>query len=353
MSCPYDKDQPVIEESTLADFTVLFADPKTAADFGWINQLAPAQGLRLLAPSDDSLSALIALLPEADALVTQQRAITAELISAAPKLKLIQRYGTRPDGIDLTAAAAAGIQVATMELRGCIAVAELAVTLLLALSKNLIKAHDATVTGAYRALNVEPIKTEQRRHNFQWMKLPGLLEVYGHTLGIIGFGEIGTETARRAKALGMKVLYNKRSRLPDAIEAAEGVAFAEKDVLLQQADFVLLATPLTPETEGLIGARELALMKPSAFLINICRGSVIDEAALVTALRNRQIAGAGLDVFVYEPIPHEHPLLQCDNVIFTPHIGGGTGGARDKQMGDVLANVAAFAVGQPLRNRVL
>ena len=92
----------------------------------------------------------------------------------------------------------------------------------------------------------------------------------------------------------------------------------------------------------MIGARELGLMKPSAFLVNICRGGVIDEPALVDALQNKRIAGAGLDVFVYEPIPYDHPLLQCDNVILTPHIGGGTGGARDRQMGDVLANVQRF-----------
>ena len=190
--------------------------------------------------------------------------------------------------------------------------------------------------GPIASWDVEPIKTEQRRHNFQWMKLPGLLEVYGHTLGIIGFGEIGTETARRARALGMKVIYNKRSRLPEEVEAMEQVTYAEKDDLLREADFVLLSTPLTPETEKMIGARELALMKPSAFLVNICRGGVIDEVALVEALNARQIAGAGLDVYVYEPIPYDHPLLQCDNVILAPHIGGGTGGARDKQMTDVL-----------------
>lgn len=333
--------------------TVLFADPKGPADFAWIEQLAPAQALRLCAPADASPAALAALLPAADVIVTQQRPIDAALIDAAPQLKLIQRYGTRPDGIDLDAARARGVAVATMPLHGCIAVAELAMTLLLALSKNLVRAHAATVTGAYRDLGVEPMRTEQRKHNFQWMKLAGLREVTAHTLGIIGFGEIGTETARRARAFGMSVLYNKRTPLPAHVEAAEGVIYAEKDALLRAADFVLLATPLTPDTEQMIGARELALMKPSAFLINICRGGVIDEPALVAALHSRQIAGAGLDVFLYEPIPHDHPLLQCDNVILTPHIGGGTGGARDRQMGDVLANVVRFAQHGSLAHQVV
>lgn len=318
--------------------TVIFADPKTAADWTWISALEPAQTLRLLAPADASDAALLALLPEADALVAQGRPVTADIMDAAPRLKLIQRYGSRPDGIDIEAARAHKIAVETMPLVGCIAVAELAFTLVLALSKNLVRAHEATVTGAYRARGVEPIKTEQRRHNFQWMKL-SLQEVHGKTLGVIGFGEIGTETARRARAFGMNVIYNKRSRLPDEFEQAEQAAYADKDDLLRESDFVLLSTPLTPETEGMIGARELALMKPTANLVNICRGGVIDEAALVEALTNGHIAGAGLDVFVYEPIPFDHPLVQLSNVILTPHIGGGTGGARDKQMHDVLAHI--------------
>ncbi|HEU5011433.1 MAG TPA: NAD(P)-dependent oxidoreductase, partial [Roseiflexaceae bacterium] len=187
--------------------TVVFADPKTDADWAWMNALEPAQSLRLLAPADASDAALLALLPEADALVAQGRPVTAEIMDAAPRLKLIQRYGSRPDGIDVEAARARKIAVGTMPLVGCIAVAELAFTLVLALSKNLIRAHEATVTGEYRERGVEPIKTEQRRHNFQWMKL-SLQEVHGKTLGVIGFGEIGTETARRARAFGMNVIYN-------------------------------------------------------------------------------------------------------------------------------------------------
>ena len=337
----------------MQNFTVLFAEPKGPADFEWITRLPSAHELTLIAPGDAAEETLAALLPKADTIVTQNTAINGEMIAAAPQLKLIQRYGTRPDGIDLSTARAAGIAVATMPLHGCIAVAELAMTLLLALSKNLVRAHTATVTGAYRELGVEPILTEQRRHKFQWMNMQSaMFEVTGHTLGIIGFGEIGTETARRARAFGMSVIYNKRTRLPANIESAEQVTFAEKDELLQTADFVLLSSPLTPETEKMIGARELALMKPTAFLLNISRGGVIDEAALVEALRNRRIGGAGLDVFVYEPIPYDHPLLQCDNVILTPHVGGGTGGARDRQMGDVLANVASFARGGLLDHRV-
>ena len=336
----------------MPELTVLFADAKGAADWEWIRALPAASQLHLIAPGDNREETLRDLLAQADVIVAQTRPITAELLQAAPRLKLIQCYGRRPV-VDHAAARAAGVQVATMPLHGCIAVAELAITLLLALSKNLVRAHAATVSGAYRELGVEPIKTEQRKHKFQWMNMqPQMLEVVGRTLGIIGYGEIGSETAQRAQALGMRVLYNKRHRLPHEVETAEGVSFAGKEELLRDSDFVLLSTPLTAETEKMIGAPELAQMKPSAFLVNICRGGVVDEDALVAALHARQIAGAGLDVFVYEPIPYDHPLLQCDNVILTPHIGGGTGGARDRQMNDVLINVLAFAQGQAIAHRV-
>jgi glyoxylate reductase len=212
-----------------------------------------------------------------------------------------------------------------------------------------VTAHRATATGAYRELGLEPAPTSQAVHAFQWMKLP-LFEVHGTTLGIVGYGEIGTEASVRARAFGMNVVYTKRQRLPAAIEERYGVEWDELDGVLARSDFVLLSLPHTPESERLIGERELGLMKPSAFLVNIARGGLVDEEALVAALREGRIAGAGLDVFVEEPVPYDHPLLELDNVILTPHIGGGSGGARVKQMSDVLDNVVRFARGEPPRH---
>jgi phosphoglycerate dehydrogenase-like enzyme len=336
-----------------ATHRVLMLDPMPEAEVAFAQSLLPESGFAVAAPPPDAAGPTPDLLAEAEVIVTRSQPVSAETIAASPKLKLVQKYGGRPDRLDLDAARGAGVAVAVMPLCGCIAVAELTMTLILALSKQLIEAHQATVTGDYRRLGLEPKQTSQRIHAFQWMKLPHLQEIRGATLGLVGFGEIGTEVARRARAFEMEVLYRKREPLPAAIEEGLGVRAAPLDELLRTVDFVSLHVPHGPETDRLIGARELGLMKRTAYLVNTCRGPVVDEAALVEALRNGTIAGAGLDVFDQEPLPFDSPLTRLDNVILTPHIGGGTGGAREKQMRDVLDNVVRFARGEPLRHRLV
>ena len=335
----------------MSEFVIAWLDTQAAEEVEFAQGLLP-EGFRIAAPAIDADDERAELLAAADALLTQHAPVQAAEIVAAHRAGLIQRYGRRADGIDLAAAAAAGTVVATMPLRGCIAVAEHAIALVLALSKQLVRAHEATVTGAYRELGLEPAPTSQAVHAFQWMKLP-IFEVHGLTLGIVGYGEIGTEASIRARAFGMNVLYTKRARLPAETEARYGVEWAELDALLAASDFVLLSMPHTPETDRLIGARELGLMQESAFLVNIARGGLVDESALVDALKQRQIAGAGLDVFVEEPVPWDHPLLGLDNVIVAPHIGGGSGGARVKQMSDALENIVRFARGESPHNVIV
>jgi phosphoglycerate dehydrogenase-like enzyme len=319
----------------MSEFVIAWVDEQPENDLELGNELVP-DGFRVVNLNGEG----------ADALVTKAAGVDASVLAQAPQARFVQKYGGREDGIDLGAAGAAGVTVATMPLRGCIAVAELATTLILALSKQLVVAHRATVEGGYRELGLTPEPTSQRKFAFQWMKLPHLLEVHGHTLGIVGYGEIGTEVSVRARALGMNVLYTKRTRLPEAIERRLGVTYRPLDDLLGEADFVLLSLPHTPESDKIIGARELALMRPEAYLVNIARGPLVDEPALVDALASGRLRGAGLDVFVEEPVPYDNPLLALDNVIVTPHIGGGTGGARVNQMSDVLANVVRFARGE-------
>jgi D-3-phosphoglycerate dehydrogenase len=329
---------------------LLMLDPVAETEVAFIRGFLPDEGFEVEAPIPGDGSGLPAMLERADIIVTRAQPVTAATIAAAPNLKLIQKYGGRPDRIDLDAARAAGVPVALMPLCGCIAVAELAMTLILALSKQLIDAHHATASGAYRELGIEPKQTNQRVHAFQWMRLPNLQEIRRKTLGIVGFGEIGTEVARRARAFEMNVIYYKRDPLPGRIDEYLGVTPVALDALLSTSDFASLHVPHSPETDKLIGERELKLMKSTAYLVNTCRGPVVDEQALIAALCDRTIAGAGLDVFVDEPLPWDSPLIQLDNVILTPHIGGGTGGAREKQMRDVLENVVRFSRGEPVQH---
>ncbi|MDB5075421.1 MAG: putative 2-hydroxyacid dehydrogenase [Chloroflexi bacterium] len=330
----------------MTEYRIVWIDPQPPETVEFAQGLLPESGFRIVAPATSAEEELRPLLADADALLTQYRPIDSSTLAQAPNLRFIQKYGRRDDGLDLTVAREAGTRVAVMPLRGCIAVAEHAMTLMMALSKQLIEAHQDTATGAYRELGLTPVRTSQQQIAFQWMKLPHLLELYGTTLGIIGYGEIGTEVSVRARAFGMRVLYNKRTALQPEIEARFGVAWADRETILRESDVVLLSAPHTAETERIIGAQELSLMKPSAYLVNIARGGLVDEAALYDALSRRRIAGAGLDVFVEEPVPYNNPLLTLDNVILTPHIGGGTGGGRLKQMTDVLENIVRAARGE-------
>jgi phosphoglycerate dehydrogenase-like enzyme len=335
-------------------FTIAWVDGQPPEEVQFGQQMLP-DGFDLIADPEGAGGAperWAQLVSDADALVTRAMPVGVAELRAAPQARLVQKYGGREDGIDLDATADAGVAVATMPLRGCIAVAECAMTLMLAMSKQLIRAHEATVTGAYRELGLQPELTSQRKHGFQWMKLQGLFEVAGRSLGIVGFGEIGTEIARRAQAFEMTVSYTKRTRLPDRLEQRLGVTYQPLDQLLAASDVVVVAAPHTAETDRIIGAEQLALMRPDAVLVNISRGGLIDEQALVTALSERRIAGAGLDVYVEEPVAFDHPLLALDNVILTPHIGGGTGGAREKQLRDVLDNVVAAGRGAEPRHLI-
>lgn len=326
---------------------VALLDPTTPDELAFLATHAGAAELVAPAPGETAAP----LLPGAAVIVSKKVTVDAATIAAAgPGLKLVQLWSNRPDRVDRAAAAKAGVPVALMPQRGAAAVAECAMLLMLGLSKKVVQAHQATISGAYRNFGVEPVVTAERLHRFQWMQLPGLFELSGKRLGLIGFGEIATEVARRARAFGMEVAYWSRSRAPADIEAAEGVIHLPFDELLAWADIVSLHVPHSAETDKLINAVALARMKATAHLVNTCRGGVVDEAALVQALRNGTIAGAGLDVFVQEPVPFDHPLLTAPNTLLLPHIGGGSGGARIKHAQDIFANVAAALEGRPVRH---
>ncbi len=335
----------------MAPLHVVMADPQTPEMREFLQNLAREYDIQLDAPETGQLEALRPYLAEARGLITQKVPVDAELLAAAPNLQVIQKMGSRRDNLDVDAIRARGITLALLPLPGSMAVAEHAMALMLACGKKVVPAHQMTISGAYRDLGIQPKGTTERSHGFQWMKIPGLMEFSGLTMGIFGFGDIGTEIARRARAFDMEIIYHKRHRLEADLEAELDVSYASMDDLLRRSDVLVMISPLTPETEKTIGAAELEKMKPTAMLINVSRGGVIDEEALAAALREGKIACAGLDVFVQEPVPYDHPYLSLDNVVLTPHIAGGKGGARERQPRAAFANLQRFVNGERMKHQ--
>ncbi len=257
--------------------------------------------------------ALIEQLTEVDAVIADGLTVfDAEVMKASPRLKVIARYGVGYDNVDLEAARASGIYVTFTPGVLSEAVAELTVGLMLCLSRRLIEAHKYVKGGAWAKGDYPfPLGTD----------------LCGKVVGIVGLGRIGAEVARRTWAFKMCVLYNDLVRNTKA-EQLYGARLMDLGDLLRASDFVTLHVALSPQTERLIGAKELRLMKPTAYLINTSRGRVIDQTALVEALRLGKIAGAALDVFDVEPIPEDDLLLGLDNVVLMPHVGSATSETR-------------------------
>lgn len=328
---------------------VVLLDPNSADNLAYMQEFAPA--VQLYAPQSADAEELLELLPGAKAIVSKKVYVDDSVMRAAgDSLGFIQLWSGQRSYLDLEAAKRQGISAACMPQVGCIAVAEMTMLLMLGLSKKIVQADQSTRSGAYRDLGLTPEETAERKHAFQWMKLPDLFELYGKTLGLVGGGEIASEVAKRARAFGMQVLYTKRQRLPEDIDREIGWHYASLEQLLAESDVLSLHVPHTAETDKLIDTQALAKMKPSAYLINTCRGGVVDEDALWAALTQGKLAGAGLDVYRYEPVPYDHPLLALENVLLAPHLGGGSGGARMKQTRDVMSNIERWRSGQPYQH---
>ncbi len=311
------------------------------------NKQIPRGEYRFDSPEGTSMDELAHLIPGANALVTRHRLITSDLIHKAGKpLQLVQVMGRLPDRVDLVAAQKAGVPVAVMPHGGAIAVAEHTLALMLALTRKILSGHRGVVEGDYIKGDLRPSNTTEWQFAFNWLGFQDVGELRGKTLGLVGLGEIGREVARRAKSFDMSILYHQRHRIPERYERMLGVRKTTLNDLLQDSDFVSLHVPHTPETERLLNAESLALMKPTAFLINTARGGLIDEEALTACLRDKRIAGAGLDVFVQEPLPANHPFGKLDNLVLAPHTGGGSGGGQRKLIGQVLENISRVAKGE-------
>ncbi len=262
--------------------------------------------------------------------------VDGPLLDLFPQVRVISNYGVGVDHIDVPAATARRIPVGNTPgiLDG--ATADMALTLLLAAARRLVEGDRFARGPAFT--HYDPCAMLGR-------------EVHGQTLGIFGLGRIGYQIARRARAFDMKILYHNRRRREDW-ELSLPATHVSQEALLKQSDFVLLILPLTHETRGLIGAAELAMMKPTAILVNMARGPVVDTAALTAALQARRIYGAALDVTDPEPLPRDHPLLALDNVTIAPHLGSATEQTRRQMAEMTVANLLAGLRGQPLVQRV-
>lgn len=236
-------------------------------------------------------------------IVRSRTEVTKEVIESAKNLKIIGRPGAGLDNIDVKEAEKRDIKVMNTPEALTESVAELTVGLILSLARDIPKADKNLKEGKWLKSELKGIELSRR------------------TLGILGLGKIGCRVMEICTAMGMKVIYWSRQRKMD-LEKKIGAEYLDLPVLFMQSDFLSLHVALTPQTKGIVGKKEITLMKPSAYLINTSRGAIVDENALYEALKNKQLAGAGLDVFIDEP--YSGQLRELDNVIMTPHIGSNT-----------------------------
>jgi phosphoglycerate dehydrogenase-like enzyme len=297
---------------------------------GIARELAPPEMELVVAPFGSP--AFKAAIAEADFLVGfGNKAIDAGFYPTAPRLRLFQLLSAGYDTVDIAAARAAGIPVCNNGGANSTAVAEHALMLMLATCRRLVWQHESVVAGRWRGNDPSGVK---------------LYELRDKVLGIVGLGAIGRKVARLANAFGMTVHYYDIRRVSEAEEDALGVRFKLLGEVLRNADIVSLHVPLTPASRHMVGAAELARMKPTAYLINTCRGPVVDEAALVAALEAGTIAGAGLDVFDEEPPASDNPLFRLKNVILTPHFAGPTWDNQQARFRNAFDNCQRVARGE-------
>ena len=271
---------------------------------------------------------VVARAADADAVLTNKAIVGREQIAVLPQLKYVGVLATGFNIVDVAAARERGIPVCNVPEYSTPNVVQATWALILELA-NRVGHHDRTVHEGHWAAC----------HDFCYWH-GDLVELAGRTLGIVGHGRIGRGVAAVGRALGMRVIHHRRQGGGDP-------ACVDLDTLFRESDVVSLHCPLTPETKGLVDARRLAMMKPTAFLVNTARGPLVDEAALAAALNAGQIAGAAVDVLSVEPPPASNPLLTAKNCVITPHVAWATRDARRRLIDVTAANLAAFAAGQP------
>lgn len=290
--------------------------------------------VEIVAPAERTSAAAAAVMPGADLVMGDYQSeieVTADVVAAMDRVQLFHQPTTGYDLVDVDACAAAGIPVTNAGRATSVAMGEHTVMVTLALLKSLVWCDTQVRAGAWPQHEVVA---------------RSLVDLAGKTVGLVGLGGAGEEAAKRFAAFDCTTLYTARHRRPEAVEQSLGIQWAELDSLLAESDVVCLLVALTEQTRHLIDAAALGRMKSSAFLVNVARGAVVDEPALVQALREGSIAGAALDVAESEPLPDDSPLVQLDNVILTPHVAGATMETRLRMLTRSFEVVAKVAAGE-------
>ena len=287
--------------------------------------------------SPDGLARLRDALPGADGLLGASLKLDAQLLDLAPRLKAVSTVSVGVDNYDIDDLTRRGILLSNTPDVLTETTADTGFALIMATARRVVELANMVRDGHWTK-NIGP-------EHFG-------TDVHGKKLGIIGMGRIGEAVAQRGHfGFGMPVIYHSHSRKP-AVEARFNAQYRSLEALLQEADFVCLTLPLTAETEGLIGAEQFAQMRPETIFINIARGKVVDEQALIQALQNGQIRAAGLDVFEREPISADSPLLKLDNVVATPHMGSATHETREAMARCAVDNLLSALAGERPANLV-
>ncbi|MBI1735487.1 MAG: D-glycerate dehydrogenase [Candidatus Rokubacteria bacterium] len=277
-------------------------------------------------------------------LLVEGAEVTDAVLARGADLRFVQKHGEDARNIDVAAAVRRGIPVARLRRAANSSVAEQTMLLLLAVARRLLPAHAAAVRPTGDVARGES--------SYNWPRLDGMRSVRGMTIGLVGLGEIGREVARRAAAFDMRVLYTQRRRLETALERTLHAEFRPLASLLAESDVVSLHVPLGPDTRTMLGAAELERMRPGAILVNTSRGGLVDEAALIAALRSGHLGGAGLDVRAEEPPRDAAGLAELPTVVLTPHVAAGVGADLMADVRTVLENVVRVRRGERLESYV-
>jgi len=274
-------------------------------------------------------------LSDADILVTSTRGVPEEILDQAPKCRMVQKLGTGVNNIAIDAASSKGIYVCNVAGANSLSVAEYAVMLIMASCRHINIAHNRLVQEG------------------KWEKSTlrdSCCEVTGKTVGVVGLGNIGRKVTELLAGFSCNILYYDPFRLEASKESELRVTYCELDELCRQADIISLHAPLTEKTKNMIGARQLAVMKDSAVLVNTGRGGLIDEAALYQTLRQGKLLGVALDVHEQEPVLDNDPLKEFERVIFSPHTAAGTRESMDRVIGDAFININGLLTDGKIRN---